>query len=123
METIDRFIQYSKSGDIKLLVENTNISQRDLNIVIIEILDWLRLEHKRTIWKESGKNIKLKSLSLNTEYPWCNNLSRLVKNEEIFKKCFMIKDNKFDFNQIVEVDLRKEARKKVYDNYCPKAMS
>ncbi len=52
---IDLIIKYYKYKDPKILINNVDISTKDLNVVVIEILSWLKLEAKREKWLMEGK--------------------------------------------------------------------
>lgn len=51
MDIVDNMLKFFENGSREELLENTNcILTQDLRIVVINILSWLRLEHKRSIW-------------------------------------------------------------------------
>ena len=92
---IENMIQYSKTGKRELLVSSDiSMENKDINVVVINLLSWLKLEHKRTMWQLDGKKVKLKPLELNFQYAWCNNLTVLIAKEENFKNGFEISGNK-----------------------------
>lgn len=120
MEIIDRMIQYMDKREENILIgSDIKISKGDLSIVIIKILSWLKLEYKRSIWMSEGRKSVYKSLDINNDYPWCNNLRMLVENEKLFSDYFVIKDNKFDFADSVVEHERMLAREMVYNGYNP----
>lgn len=90
--------------------------------IATEILGWLRLEQKRTVWKQEKKYVKHKPLKLNYNYPWCRQLKQIVELDERFKKSFVIKDSSFDFSENISEDEKVKIRKYVYDNYVPFSM-
>ncbi len=120
MEIIDRMIQYMDKREKDILIDNDiEISTQDLSVIIINILSWLKLEHKRSIWMSEGKRTSFKPLDIHKNYSWCNNLRMLVEKEKLFSDYFEIKDNKFDFADSIREQDRILARQKVYNNYNP----
>lgn len=117
---IDELLHYYQTKDRKILITtDLQINNKNLHGVVVKILSWLRLEHKRTLWMAEGRKTCLKSLDINIQYPWCADLSTLVNKEKLFHDSFSIKDGKFDFSDEVSEEDRKVAREKVYRNYIP----
>lgn len=119
MDTIDRLLEYMETRDEDILIENTLINKFDLCVIVMKILSWLKLEHKRTIWISQGRKNCLKPLELNVQYPWCAKLCEMVENEKVFHDYFSIKDSNFNFSDAVSEEDRVKAREKVYHNYNP----
>ena len=120
MILVDKLLDYIKTRDRKILITtDLQISDRDLSVVVIEILSWLRLEQKRTLWIAEGRKNCLKPLEIDVRYPWCANLSTLVDNEQLFHDTFSIKDGKFDFADTISEEDREMAREEVYQKYIP----
>lgn len=117
---VDKLLDYQKNKDKKVLMTTeSQISDYELNVVVVKILSWLKLEHKRSILIDEGRKNCLKPLNIDTQYPWCANLYKLVDQEKLFREYFSIKDGKFDFSDKVSEEDRKIAREKVYQNYNP----
>ena len=90
MDIVDKLLIYRENSDIKLLIaSDTDIEQQNLNVIVIEILSWLKLEHKRGIWINEGKKTSFKPLKINSYYTWCIDLKRLVIQESIFQRYFV----------------------------------
>lgn len=120
MSIIDGLLKYYSKGDRNgLITKENSMSAYELNVVVIKILAWLKLEHKRSMWKAEGKRTCLKPMEIDMQYPWCANLYKLVENEKNFRDYFSIKDGKFDFSDKVSEKDRSTAREKVYHNYNP----
>lgn len=49
MNIVDLFIKFRKIQDNTILTK-LNISNEALNCISIELLSWLKLEYKRTLW-------------------------------------------------------------------------
>ena len=119
MSTIDELLRYMKKRDKSILITNNQLSDYELNVVVVKILSWLKLEHKRSIWIAQGKKTSFKSLEVNIRYPWCANLYQLVENEKLFHDYFSIKEGEFDFSDEVSEEEKVMAREKAYQNYNP----
>lgn len=120
MDIIDLLLRYRKSNNIKLLItSDIEIDKEDLNVIVIEILAWLKLEHKRSMWILEGKKNCLKPLKINMQYSWCITLNYLVKKEKLFRDYFIIKDGNLYFSDLVTEHNRKMIRAKAYKNYNP----
>lgn len=120
MSIIDKLLIYLENRDKKGLITTDNqISNIELNVVVIKILSWLKLEHKRGIWIAEGKNKCFKPLEVDMQYPWCANLYKLVEEEKLFHDYFSIKDGKFDFSDAVSEEDKTIEREKAYQNYNP----
>lgn len=120
MSIIDELLNYLKDRDKKILITtDIQISNSELNVVVVKILSWLKLEYKRSIWRAEGKKNCFKPLEVDVKYPWCINLYKLVEKEKLFYDYFSIKDGKFDFSETVSEEDKTIAREKVYENYSP----
>lgn len=120
MDIVDYMLQFQKTGEMScLLTQENRISKERLNVIVIEILSWLKLEKKRSMWMLEGKHTHLKPLILNMQYPWCRDLCYLVENEKKFGDYFSIKLKEFNFCEHVTEKEREIARNKAYENYRP----
>lgn len=118
MDIVGAMLKYMEVKDKRILVKNIQISDYELTVVV-KILSWLKLEHKRSIWISQGKRNRFKPLEIDMRYPWCANLYKLVENESLFQDCFLIKNSKFGFLDSVSEEDRRKAREKAYQNYNP----
>lgn len=121
MNIIDELLNYIENNDKnRLITTDIKISNYELNVVVVKILSWLKLEYKRSVWIAEGKRKSFKPLEIDMQYSWCSNLYRIVEKEKLFSEYFSIKDGKFDFSHKVNDEDKTIARKKVYLNYNPK---
>ena len=112
MSIVDQLLVYMKKHDKKILMTtDMQISTCELNVVVIKVLSWLKLEHKRSIWIAEGKKNCLKPLTVNIKYPWCANLYKLVEREKLFHDNFSIRGGKFDFSDRVSEDEKNSKEK------------
>ena len=119
MDIVGAMLKYMEVKDKRILVKNIQISDYELTVVVVKILSWLKLEHKRSIWISQGKRNRFKPLEIDMRYPWCANLYKLVENESLFQDCFFIKNSKFGFLDSVSEEDRRKARERAYQNYNP----
>ena len=120
MDIVDKLLTYRENNDTKLLnTSDTDIEQQNLNVIVIEILSWLKLEYKRGIWINQWKKTSFKPLKINSHYSWCVDLKRLVIQESVFKRYFKIENDDFDFRDAITENEREVLRKKAYENYTP----
>lgn len=119
MDIVGAMLKYMEVKDKRILVKNIQISDYELTVVVVKILSWLKLEHKRSIWISQGKRNRFKPLEIDMRYPWCANLYKLVENESLFQDCFLIKNSKFGFLDSVSEEDRRKARERAYQNYNP----
>lgn len=117
MSIEERLVNFDKTGNCTLITnEAFLIDKDDLSAIVENIIDWLELEHKRTLWIQEGRKTKLKPMELRMQYPWCKTLVELVDEELIFKEYFCIKDNKFNFRESITEEEKKRIREYVYLN-------
>lgn len=124
MDIVSRLMSYRENSDIKSIIKSDiAIEQHNLNVIVIEILSWLKLEHKRSIWVSEGKRISLKPLKINLQYAWCVDLKKLVEQEIMFQKYFKIEKGEFSFSDDITEHERKIIRQNAYENYTPQKNS
>lgn len=124
IDIVDILLEYYNKGMSNgLIIYLQGLSSKDIRVVVIEILGWLKLEHKRKLWMEEGKKTKLKPLILNYNYIWCKNLKEMVEKEPLFKQYFYIEGNEFNFLPSITEDVRKKAREKAFNYFNPQKRS
>lgn len=120
MQLIKDIMSFMATRDIRIITANENDhGYEDFVMIAFEILGWLKLEHKRTLWKQTRRYMKQKPLKLNFNYTWCDRLKNIVEKNERFKHLFVIDGTDFDFSEMVTEQEKEEIRKYVYDNYEP----
>lgn len=97
--------------------QNTDIEK--LNVISIEILSWLKLEHKRSLWEAQGRPARHRPLDLNMEYSWCQLLASLLMEENVFSKVLRISNCKLSFKPELEDKYIQEEERKAYERYNP----
>ena len=122
MNVVDIIIECYETGTSKNLYLQ-EFSSRDVRVVMIELLTWLKLEHKREVWIKEGKKTSLKPLILNDIYPWCRNLKVMITKLDEFSQCFSINGDEFDFVDSMPEEYRMQARVKAFEYYNPQKRS
>lgn len=74
-----------------------NYTVEDFNISVITLFDWVRLEHKRYNWIESGRAVKHKSLKIH-DNAWCDTLRKIVTEEPSFSRYFKVNGEEITFS-------------------------
>ena len=119
MNIVERLLYFSDTQNTEYLdIQNcTNIE--NLNVIAIELVSWLKLQHKRELWIQQGRRASLKPMPLNTNYPWCNELIDYLKQDNELSRHFVIVDNNLDIKPIMSDEEIRQLRKFAYDNYNP----
>lgn len=116
-EFIESLLNYLKTAKIssELAKAEELVGSRQLRLISINIVDWLKLENKRA---------ESKPLKLNSRYPWVNNLQTLVNSNGMFKSYFVINDNhELIISNSVDSSERKEIFQLADDGYNPPRMT
>lgn len=122
MNIVDKMIAFRDTQDITYLGMDKCIDIENLNVIVIEILSWLKLQHKRELWIVQGRKANLKPMELNYNFPWCNELKIYIKGNNIFGEYFVIQNNTLDFKSDISMDYVLKTRKLAYDSYNPEKM-
>lgn len=120
MDIVDSLLCYVETRDRKLLItSDIEIEPRNLTVITVDILAWLKLEHKRTLWMAEGRKTCLKPFKLDMQCSWCLDLDRLVEKEREFQLYFKIENGYLNFSDNVTEEERKVLREKAFQNYNP----
>lgn len=113
-------LEYLKTRKIDVVIENKEyINEKTFITIVTEILGWLRLEYKRSLWQKQGKSVKHKPLLLNYNFIWCQNLREIMSYPNRISDFFVINDNSFNFNHSITEEKQEIIRKLVYEKYVP----
>lgn len=119
MNIVDKLVEYYKNRDAAVLGSLPMIEAENLIVIVIELLSWLKLERKREMWQEQGKKVKNKPMNLNLDYPWSNDLIKILELDNPFAEVFYIKNNTLAFKDNISDDYIREARLLAYEKYNP----
>lgn len=115
-------VEMDTSSSILLKSAENIVGIKMLRVISINILDWLKLEQKRTLWIKEGKKTKSKPLEINYNFPWCQGLKKLIEENEIFKNAFSLNGKEVYYNETVDEETREKARVLAYGSYNPPLM-
>lgn len=87
---------------------------KELMVICIELLAWLKLEYKRKLWRDAGRFCKYKSKTVPEGASWFNLLSDLIQNENSFSSVFVLKGREVSLNETLD-EAQKELLRKLAD--------
>ncbi|SHK09824.1 hypothetical protein SAMN02745163_03219 [Clostridium cavendishii DSM 21758] len=116
VDLISNVLTSINTNNVTPLLNNAEkiLGGRQLRIVLINIIDWLKLEYKREIQGKPSKPLQLVA-----KYDWCNNIKTLVESDDIFAKTFSINENGLYYNKNLDNKTLSETRKISYEGYRP----
>ena len=119
MNIADKMIDYEKTRDDSTFGLLPTVAPDNMIVIVIEILSWLKLERKREIWQEQGRKTNNKPMKLNLNYPWCNDLVRILGEDNQIADVFCVENNNLIFRKSISDDYIHEARIIAYEKYNP----
>ena len=128
MNIVDRMLKFLETRDPSLLVSDDTHDMDPLTLtsIVLDLMGWLRLEYKRSVWVEMGKKTCLKPLPLYTKYPCGRGLIRLVEEEPVFREMFqvitpekrwLVEDAALTFRETVPEEVRAELREEAFKKH------
>lgn len=92
--------------------------------IATRILSWLKLEHKRAVWREQGRPATYKPMELSMQYyPWEDDLKHLINVDNRFSSLFQIADDQhITYAKELTLDQINEIRKYSFISYNPRRM-
>ena len=88
MNIVEVLINYRETQNTTVLGDVSGTDSQELNVIVVEILSWLKLQRKRELWLEQGRKTSLKPMELNVSFPWCKTLLDLLKRNNVFSETF-----------------------------------
>ncbi len=119
MNVSEMLIEYWNTHNTDTLGNLKEYDLESLNVIVVELLSWLKLERKRELWLEEGKRTCLRALELNMNYPWCTDLLNLLQSDTPLAEVFCIEDKHLKFRDSVSESYKHEARRIAYEQYNP----
>jgi hypothetical protein len=116
-EFIESLLNYLRTAKVSSELEDAVelVGTRQLRLISINIVDWLKLENKRD---------KSKPLKLNNSYAWVKDLQTLVNSSGMFKSFFVINENQeLLISNSVNSSERKEIFRLADEGYNPPRMT
>jgi hypothetical protein len=122
MNIAEKLLLFLETFDVTILLGNVKIERENLNVIVIDVLSWLKLERKREIWIEQGRTIQHRAMSLNMQHQWCKDLVKLVQEEPCFSEVFVIESDMLTFRNDISEEYIHEARRIAYERFNPSIM-
>ena len=120
MNISDNLIAFRETQDAKYLRICADDSELEaLNVAAIELLSWLKREHKREKWKAQGRHNMQKPLRLNMKYAWCEYLGKALEAENDLSSVFIIEESTLRFKDDIDEEYRSAVRKTAFEKYNP----
>jgi hypothetical protein len=107
------FVATGQIGEL-LVSAQSAMGTRDLGVIAVKILTWLKVE---------AKNKSRQPLQLNLEYSWCKNLVRLVQLDLGFSQIFLVEDNELRFTNNIDPIERSNIQDYANEHYKPRLMT
>lgn len=107
MNITEKMIMFHKTEDITVFHTKNEYSVSDCWFVCIELFSWLKLEHKRYIWKQEGRPTHSKPHILEPDAFFTRIIPDFIENDEVFKHTLKISDNQLYYSdEITEEEIR-----------------
>lgn len=120
MNIAEILIDYWNNHNPNTLGDINGYDPENINVIVVELLSWLKLERKRELWIEQGKKTSLKDMELNMNYPWCIDLHNILNADTALAEVFIYENNRLKFNANVTESYKHEARCIAYEQYNPR---
>ncbi|MBK1812668.1 hypothetical protein JHL18_18775 [Clostridium sp. YIM B02505] len=116
IDLISNMLTSINTSNIAPLLINAEkiVGPRSLRVVMINIVDWLKLEYKRETQKRPSK-----PLLLNYNYDWCNNVKTLIESDCIFSQVFSVCEGSLYYNKSLDDSSISEARRLCFEGFNP----
>lgn len=119
MNITDKLIQFDKTEDTSIFHTSNNYSVPECWGVCINLFQWLKLEHKRNIWKEEGRSTSSKPLTLHPESEFARIIPDFINTDEVFSHTLKIQNNQIYYSDELTEDEIEEITKAASDYYNP----
>lgn len=119
MNLSEKLIKYTSTGDSSVFHVKQQYENVDYNVICIFLFDWLKLEHKRFLWKQAGKPTCSKPLSLDPAATFTRIIPDFIENDEVFKHSLKIDGDKLYFSEEMSEEEIRTITKMAFDYYNP----
>ena len=119
MNITEKMILFHKTKDTSIFHTKDEHTMQDCWLVCIELFSWLKLEHKRYLWKQEGRPTHSKPHILDSEAFFTSIIPDFIENDEVFKHSLKIEGNNLYYSdEITEEEIRL-ITKMAFDYYNP----
>ena len=119
MNLIEKIVDYYNNNDINIFDNVVFEDVSDFNTIIYEILNWMKLQHKRNLWILEGKKDYRKPMHISLNTSWGKLFIDLILKNEEFKNYFSVEDDNVFFSSDISEEEVNKLCKFVFDNYNP----
>ena len=119
MNIVEVLINYRETQNTAVLGDVSSADSQELNVMVVEILSWLKLQRKRELWIEQGRKTSLKPMELNVSFPWCKTLLDLLKRNNVFSEAFFVENNYLNVRADISEEIAHEMRVIADEKYNP----
>ena len=119
MNITEKMITFDKTNDISVFHTKEEYSSLDCRFVCIELFSWLKLEHKRYLWKQEGRPTKSKPHMLDPDAFFTKVIPDFIDNDEVFKHTLKINGNTLYYSDEISEEEIRTITKMAFDYYNP----
>lgn len=119
MNLTDKLIQFDKTEDTSIFKTTNMYTIPECWGVCVNLFEWLKLEHKRYLWKLDGKTTTSKALALHPEAEFTRIIPDFIESDDVFHHSLKITDNLLYFSDEITEDEIRTITKTAFDYYNP----
>ena len=119
MNLTEKLIQFDKTNDTDIFTTKNKYTIVECWGICIELFSWLKLEHKRYIWKKEGRPTSSKPLKLHPEATFTKHIVDFIENDDVFKHSLQISGDNLYFSDEISEDEIQTITKIAFDYYNP----
>ena len=119
MNLTEKLIQFDKTGDPNTFNTSKHYTFSECRGVYIELISWLKLEHKRFLWKNEGRPTWSKPHILSPEAEFTRLIPDFINSDETFRHTLKITGDKLYFSDEISEEEIRIITKAAFDYYNP----
>ena len=116
---VEKLLGFLETGNREQLLVDDKISSDILRVITIEVLSWLKLEYKRSVWMKQGRKTCHKALELHKDVEWCNVLVGLIRENNILSGALCVTEKGVELRPGLTEEEKETVRKLAFENYNP----
>ena len=119
MNLTEKLIKFDKTQDTSIFNTSNKHTVTECWGVCIELFSWLKLEHKRFLWKNEGRPTWSKPHILSPEAEFTRLIPDFINSDETFKHTLKITGDKLYFSDEISEEEIRIITKAAFDYYNP----
>ena len=116
---VENLLDFLETGNREQLLVDDKIGSDTLRVISIEVLSWLKLEYKRSVWMKQGRKTCHKALEVYKDVEWCDALVGLIHEKNVFSQVFRVTEKGVEFGDTFTEEDKESIRKLAFENYNP----